>query len=366
MNNQIPDSDKAVHDEVPADYKAEPGDGGNRYKKKRALTLRKSWRWWGVGLALFLALQVLLVMFFDREPALFDVQVNAEQYAKEHQWRDVTGVTSGAAFLEITDVLLNKPGGYMANDVMPPFVLMDNMPSWEFGVVIQVRDFVRVMRNDISRSQSQSEEDADLADSDPKFHNDHDKWIWPATEGRYKSGREFFTRYMNRLAGSAQPPAEFYARTDNLVVWLNLVEKRLGSLSKRLSASVGEDRINTNSGGDSTAESATYQPSELQVKTPWLQIDNNFYEARGSTWALIHLLKAIEVDFKGVLEKKNALVSLRQIIRELEATQDSIWTPMILNGSGFGFFANHSLVMASYISRANAGVIDLRQLLEDG
>ena len=32
-------------------------------------------------------------------------------------------------------------------------------------------------------------------------------------------------------------------------------------------------------------------------------------------------MKAIEVDFKGVLEKKNATVSVRQIIRELEATQ---------------------------------------------
>jgi hypothetical protein len=28
--------------------------------------------------------------------------------------------------------------------------------------------------------------------------------------------------------------------------------------------------------------------------------------------------------------------------------------------------ANHSLVMASYISRANAGVIDLRALLQQG
>ena len=72
------------------------------------------------------------------------------------------------------------------------------------------------------------------------------------------------------------------------------------------------------------------------------------------------------MDFNAVLEKKNALGSLRQIVRELEAAQDTIWTPMVLNGSGFGFFANHSLVMASYISRANAGVIDLRQLLEDG
>jgi len=74
----------------------------------------------------------------------------------------------------------------------------------------------------------------------------------------------------------------------------------------------------------------------------------------------------MEVDFKDVLQKKNALVSVRQIVRELEATQQSIGSPMILNGDGFGMSANHSLVMASYIARANAGIIDLRELLSQG
>ena len=39
---------------------------------------------------------------------------------------------------------------------------------------------------------------------------------------------------------------------------------------------------------------------------------------------------------------------------------------MILNGSGFGLLANHSLVMANYISRANAALIDLNDLLSQG
>ena len=91
-----------------------------------------------------------------------------------------------------------------------------------------------------------------------------------------------------------------------------------------------------------------------------------FYEARGATWALIQFLSAVEVDFADVLAKKNATASLQQIIRELETTQETIWSPMILNGGGFGFVANHSLVMASYISRANAAIIDLRELLSQG
>jgi hypothetical protein len=39
---------------------------------------------------------------------------------------------------------------------------------------------------------------------------------------------------------------------------------------------------------------------------------------------------------------------------------------MILNGDGFGLLANHSLVMANYISRANAALIDLNELLQQG
>ena len=102
------------------------------------------------------------------------------------------------------------------------------------------------------------------------------------------------------------------------------------------------------------------------MKTPWLQLDDVFYEARGATWALTHFLKAVEIDFANVLEDKNAVVSLRQIIRELEASQRIVISPVILNGSGFGIFANHSLVMANYVSRANAAIIDLRNLLTRG
>mgnify|MGYP001357410722 CR=1 FL=1 len=74
----------------------------------------------------------------------------------------------------------------------------------------------------------------------------------------------------------------------------------------------------------------------------------------------------MQVDFQTVLIKKEALISLQQIIRELENTQQTLWSPMVLNGDGFGMLANHSLVMANYISRANAAIIELRLLLENG
>ena len=129
---------------------------------------------------------------------------------------------------------------------------------------------------------------------------------------------------------------------------------------------MGQTRFNTDLAGDAGAVQSTETSQQVEVKTPWSEIDDVFYETRGAAWALVHFLKAVEIDFESVLEKKNALISLRQIIRELEATQQPLWSPMIMNGGGFGLFANHSLVMASYISRANAAVIDLRSLMEQG
>jgi hypothetical protein len=209
-------------------------------------------------------------------------------------------------------------------------------------------------------------EDPDLSQADPFFHYSSDRWLPPDTEGRYKKAMEYLESYLARLSDPSEPGAQFYARADNLGSWLGLVEKRLGSLSQRLSASVGQERLNTDLSGDSAATQSTAAPGEMDVKTSWFKIDDVFYEARGSSWALIHFFKAMEVDFNDVLRKKNALISFRQIIRELESTQEPLHAPMVLNGAKFGAFANHSLVMANYISRANAAIIDLRFLLEQG
>jgi hypothetical protein len=319
-----------------------------------------------VPLLLLLCLLVLLGYYWSSEPDPFDVDEAAKERALETDAQLTTGSYTTSAVIAAMEILLNKRGGYLSNDIMPPSIWLDNIPNWEFGVLVQVRDLTRSMRNDFSRSQSQSAEDVDLIVAEPKFNFDTRSWILPASESVYQEGIDALYGYLARLQNPGNPNAQFYARADNLQEWLGQVEKRLGSLSQRLSASVGQVRLNTDLAGDADAVQSTETDSQVSVKTPWSEIDDVFYEARGAAWALVHFLKAVERDFGPVLQNKNALISLRQIIRELEATQDPVWSPMILNGSGFGLFANHSLVMASYISRANAAVIDLRSLLEQG
>ncbi len=308
----------------------------------------------------------LLGVYWSSEPDIFNVNSSDAFVSRGQDKQLIVGYTTIDTTEKIALTLLNKRGGFLSNDLMPPSVFLDNIPAWEFGVLVQVRDMASVLRNEMSRSQSQSLENADLKEAEPLFNNDHSVWIWPAAEGRYQKGIEKLNAFKVELADAKNPNVQFYARADNLRAWLELVNKRLGGLSQRLSASVGQQRVNTDLSGDSAANQSTQSSSNVAVKTPWMQIDDTFYESRGACWALIHMLKAIQVDFAPVLEKKNANASLAQIIRELEATQETVWSPIILNGSGFGGLANHSLVMANYISRANAGLIDLTDLLSRG
>ena len=317
-------------------------------------------------LGLYLLGAILIGMYWSMAPAGFDVEERAREMLVEKNLEPVTGSATTGALIVVMDTLLNKPGGFIRNDRFPPGVWLDNMPNWEYGALIQVRDLARAMREQFSRSQSQSTEDPDLAIAEPNFNFNANSWMLPASESEYRTGLKHMRNYFHRLSDEQAEAAQFYARADNLRYWLLTVETRLGSLSQRLSASVGRPRVNTDLAGDAVATQSTRAAAEQMVRTPWTEIDDVFFEARGTAWALLHFLKAAEVDFAEVLENKNAAVSLRQIIRELEATQDTVWSPVILNGSGFGVLANHSLVMASYISRANAAIIDLRELLSQG
>ena len=308
----------------------------------------------------------LIAVYWSIEPDTFNVEARAQAAAKQDSQQTVVGYHTTTAVIEVASTLLNKPGGYLTNDVMPPSVIMDNMPAWEFGVLEMTRDITLAMRKDFSRSQSQSTEHPELKKAQPQFNINSTAWILPSAEDEYQKGIDALIRYRSDIANPVDASAQFYARADNLRSYLKEVEKRLGSLSMRLSSSVGQDKINTDLAGDNAARRASYAPSHQQVKTPWLEIDDVFYEARGASWALLHFFSAIETDFAEVLEKKNARISVRQIMRELEATQESVWSPMVLNGSGFGVVANHSLVMANYLSRANAAIIELSELLAQG
>ncbi|MCH8158482.1 MAG: DUF2333 family protein [Proteobacteria bacterium] len=333
-----------------------------KVKERSADNILKTSRWGkiiGWSFAGVMLVMFAIMFWLSREPDVFWVSRSVSDDSTN------VGFSTTDTLVRVAETLLDKPGGYLTNDKIPPNIFLDNIPSWEFGVLQQVRDMARIIRNDYSRSQSQSKEDADVAKAEPLFFIDNESWMLPAAESAYRDAIRGFTKYRDRLAAN-DPGTRFYARADNLREWLAQVEKRLGSITRRLGDSVASTRINDDLAGDAAAEAAGAQPDTVDVRTSWFQIDNVFFEARGTAWALVHFFRATEFDFAKVLADKNAGASVRQIIRELEASLGPMHSPMILNGGGFGMLPNHSLVMASYLARANSAVINLRELLDQG
>ena len=115
-----------------------------------------SLKWVLAALLLYLALISVLGSIWSNEPAPLPVYDSAGQPV-------VVGTVTTNMLIAVAETLLDKPGGFISNDITPPGLLMDNMPAWEYGVLIQVRELSRAMRESFSRSQSQSTEDQDLA-----------------------------------------------------------------------------------------------------------------------------------------------------------------------------------------------------------
>lgn len=341
----VPENDDALPESSSTDQK---GILGGKLKDKKLV-----WRA-GATLLSFLVVMYLTSLYWSQEPHKFDVVEHATEEAKVKNPKELPlGYTYSSTLIQIAQTLLKKPGGFLSNDVFPPGVTLDNIPNWELGALIALRDATTALRNNIARSQTQSQEDPDLARGEPFLYFDYKSWQLPSSESEYEKGVEALEGYRERLM---KREANFYARADNLRQYLEVLEKRLGDYSNRLSASTA----------DTSLAPAGEENKPGMARTRWLLIDDRFFEARGYAWAAMHVLKSIEWDFRDILGNKTALISLQHVIRELENSQRSHLSPVILNGSGFGIFANYSLTLANYIARANAATIDLRSLLEQG
>ncbi|GHE19887.1 hypothetical protein GCM10017767_04080 [Halomonas urumqiensis] len=298
-------------------------------------------------LALYLVICLALGIWWSQTPARFAIeQAVLERRGDAAETTAARGAVTIATLAQTLAVLLDKPGGYVRNDIAPPGVWLDNMPSWELGVLNQARDLALALPEMASTSST------GLDDASNRLMGDSDDWFPPATEERLQDALTALDDYQVLLDGQGEGG---FAPAAGLSPWLMNVASRLDDLGHRLSASVGSTEALRDLDIDADA---------LPARTPWYRVDNIFFEARGSGWALIQLLEGVRRDQADVLERAGVSDEWRRLIAELELTQRRLWSPVVLNGSGFGVFANHSLVMAHHMIRARESVANIAGRLE--
>lgn len=286
---------------------------------------RRTRRWLPRTLLVLLLLVLVLGGYWSREPRAPEPAGDAAA---------PTGVASTAMLAATLRTLLDKPGGFIANDVMPPGVLLDDMPSFERGALEEARTFLRALRRDFSRPESQAVEDPDLLRAEPRLLFGSDNWLVPSAEDEYADALVAIDGYLSRL--QADPPsAQFHPRGDILVRWLDEVGAQLDEHTRLLAA----------------APAAS-----------WLEVDNRFYAARGYCWALRAQLSALRHDFAaGVPPRVDARFGAA--LAALDGALLPVTSPVVLNGDEYGVLANHSLVLAGHVGRVAVALRDLRSEL---
>ena len=119
---------------------------------------------WFFGALIGLSVLVLFFLgaWWGSEPDVFDIREEAKiRLEKTGAKRMPLGYVYTNTLAHMVEVLMEKPGGYISNDVAPPGLFLDNIRSWEYGALVMLRDGTTALRNHFARDQSQSIEDRD-------------------------------------------------------------------------------------------------------------------------------------------------------------------------------------------------------------
>ncbi len=165
-------------------------------------------------------------------------------------------------------------------------------------------------------------------------------WYRPATETHLAAAVAALDSQLAALGGMQ---AEGFVPGAGLRRWLADVGVRLDDLSLRLASGAG---------GHQLLRELAIDREALPEGTPWYRVDNVFFEARGTGWALVQMLEGVQRDQADILDRAGVTERWERLRAELAMTQRRLWSPVVMSGSGFGPFANHTLVMALHISRA--------------
>jgi hypothetical protein len=237
---------------------------------------------------------------------------------------------------------------WVANDpFFQPGVMLDNMPSFQTGIMSALARFSFEMTDQVGRTRGSSEADPDLQKAAGLLQYPGNVWLWnpsvslaprASSESQYRSARKALLSYNNRLATGN---ATFERRADNLMATIDRISSDLGSQSAVLDQEVREhsrDFIDTNA-------------------------DNIFYNTKGKLYGYYLLLRAMGEDFAPIIKEKNLTTNWAQMLDTFReaATLDPF---IVINGRPDALFQpSHLASQGFYLLRARTQAREVSNVL---
>lgn len=359
------------HNELPVSDETDDDDDSFFRKKSVRIPLRILGGLFVVGTSISL--------YWARIPDNFDVTDIARTRAVANGHRELDellprGYRTVSTIIFLVEQLLEKPGGYQSNDWSPMTRVPDNMRSWEYGAIVQLRVMIQGLRFELSRSGPQSAEHPELRDAETRFNFTHDSLILPSSEQQYREGLSFLEQYLDGLNAATTAGDFFSIRQDQVIRWLARQQIQLGDYASRLQNNVGA--ISFDTGVLTTQDQPVLDELAVADQKNQLEADKNlnsfrerddvFYQVRGGVYVMYHVMLAMRKDCEKLLDDAQALGIMNRIINELENACKPMKSPMVLNGNEFGMVQNHSLVLGAHVAKAHLAIQELQKQLAGG
>jgi hypothetical protein len=290
-----------------------------------------------IGLiVLYYAIGMIWIHEIDDDPA-FGVETSAPEGGSR--------AIAVSADLIDREINLNR---WVANDpFFMPAAALDNMPSFQQGVISAVSRFIIEAGDQIARTRGSSQIDPDLDQASGLLRYPGTVWIfdfstsWAPTassESQYRRAMEALRSYNERLASGR---AVFEARADNLQATLDRIAADLGSSSASL-----EQHIDLYAGSwiDTTA-------------------DDLFYNTKGRLYAYFLILRESGIDFRNVIQERGLQASWGQMVDSLQdAAVLQPW--VVVNGAPDAQFQpSHLASQGFYLLRARTQLREISNIL---
>ena len=249
----------------------------------------------------------------------------------------VPGERVAAALVAVMDHELDSVTGWRPNDFVlwGPRLFADNNANRQLGIILAVRETTRVFKDHLTKVSS-DQYDANLQEADTRFRNDAEKFWLPSAESQFKRGVQVLRDYVDGL--HENPPRS------------KLLNRRNVELIRLFQA--WSDML-----GD--AHSSLYRDDVSFVAT-----DNVFYHAQGVAHVMVHVLRAVRVEYTAGFQNRPILDTL---IEECAAAlyQAATLKPLVvLDGGPASIFANHRRNLDAYVNEARQKMYSIREELE--
>jgi hypothetical protein len=255
----------------------------------------------------------------------------------------ISGEIYASTLATIVDHELHDGFGWRPNDffLWGPRVMADNNASRQLGIIMAVRETMRVFKDHLTKISSNIY-DQDLVEADTDFRNDAERWWLPAAETKYKDGVRHLRAYVAGLHATPPTSIELNQRNIELIRLIQAWSDMLGDAHANLYR--------------------TRQDNGSPVHS-W-QVDDYFYHAQGYAHVMYHMMQAVKREYYVPLKNKPVLVVLfNEAIDPLGKA--AVMKPLIvLDGSPDGIFANHRKNLDAYISEARQKMYSIREELE--